>query len=442
MTSNFCQCAHSIRMVVNNRCSLCERSIAADPVMFCKYCNCPTHNCRCDQATLSGTTDMETRVTSVQIQPLYNLTNTTPICLPSGQPVTQLNRCSAWRMTIKVDQDMVPAPQDGRRDLLLVIDRSGSMGIDKAMTAVIKSVIRFITDLFNTNLSIIVFNHTAEILWQGLLPEQSTDALIAVQNIKADGGTDYDCALDLANQLIKKGLTHVYLFTDGLPRNTPSDKLDHTLNNAHSVEFVGLGDNASANLRKLVLDSNTVTQLKTYHDLETMFDKFRKRIGQRCINFQLPTGYYISGLPLTNNKLWLHTRTRELTLLYEPDLGARSPAITINQKTYAIPACDTMVLDACASTALYDRVAGKILEAYRSKRVGKGHEYVQATKLTLDKLGYPLTPVQLSQLTHDYANNGDFEVRGDDGISNGGLASYKRRPGRQLPYDGNKRICL
>ncbi len=133
--------------------------------------------------------------------------------LDSNQTNTQRQLSISVQAISELEESHLPL------NLCLILDHSGSMQ-GKPLETVKKAAISIIEKLSShDNLSIIVFDHRAKVLFPNQLVTDKIDIIKRLQMLEADGGTAIDEGLKVGIQEIAKGakntVKQIFLLTDG-----------------------------------------------------------------------------------------------------------------------------------------------------------------------------------------------------------------------------------
>nr|WP_269800216.1 MucBP domain-containing protein [Paenibacillus phocaensis] len=157
----------------------------------------------------------------------------------SGDPVwpnpgaTQLSKTAKptgnpgeWEITLKVEGKNLKTSSD----VVLVIDKSGSMNdkvnkqkkMDKAKEAANKFVDNLLLNGADTQIAVVAFNRTSELVSSFKGPNQKAALKAAINGIKADGGTNIQAGIKQAHELLSSNQSQaknkiIVLLSDGEP---------------------------------------------------------------------------------------------------------------------------------------------------------------------------------------------------------------------------------
>lgn len=191
-----------------------------------------------------------------------------------------------------VSPPQMPSVDALPKDLVLVLDRSGSMSGDKIEQA--KEALRFILENVNPSdrFAVITFSDTVTALQPTLTPVSTTSIAQAVGHvarIEADGGTNIDDALSLALSLFEANDRPRFLIflTDGLPTVGEVDAVKIA---AHAKEAnaaaarvfaFGVGNNVNTVLLDQLAQENrgTTTYVLPGENLESRLSGFYRKIA-------------------------------------------------------------------------------------------------------------------------------------------------------------------
>jgi Ca-activated chloride channel family protein len=183
------------------------------------------------------------------------------------------------------------------KDILFVIDRSGSMSGDKLLQA--QEALQFILSQLDPGdrFSIIGFDHRLSVFAENLQPV--SDATIAdarrfVQNITADGNTDIQSAVRTGLEILgrdeSRSATRLLVFlTDGLPTAGVIDEalIANLIYETNApiearLHVFGVGYDVNTHLldRLATQNGGTVTYVQPGENLETVLTSFYDRIAR------------------------------------------------------------------------------------------------------------------------------------------------------------------
>lgn len=219
------------------------------------------------------------------------------------------------------------APESLPKDVLLVLDRSGSMEGEKFQQA--QDALRYILNHLNPQdrFNIISFSTGLETYASGLRPaEEASEALPWVDRLSAQGATDINRALlEAANMVDRERTTYLIFLTDGLPTEGVVESSDILAN---------LADAAPKNLRLFAfgvgydVDTFLLDSLAQNHHGTSTYVQPGERLDESLSSFYAK----ISTPVLTNLEIDFGAlRTYDMYPYPLPDLFSGSQMIAVGR---------------------------------------------------------------------------------------------------------------
>jgi Ca-activated chloride channel family protein len=230
------------------------------------------------------------------------------------------------------------------KDIVFVIDRSGSMGGEKIEQA--RDALHFILGQLNDGdrFSVVAFDHRLSVLASTLLPveeEALAEARRFVDRLDADGNTDLEGALQAGLKILLRSASRdasqmVVFLTDGLPTEGVTDEtlIAELAANTNSqvgarLHVFGVGYDVNTHLLDGLTADNggTVTYVRPGENLEAVLTGFYQRIA-----YPLLTDVEVEFEGLEASDLYPQTLPdlfRDSSLLLTARYRAEAPTVTV-----------------------------------------------------------------------------------------------------------------
>ncbi len=187
-------------------------------------------------------------------------------------------------------------------NLCLILDQSGSMGGTpiKTVRAAAKKIVDNLSP--QDHISIISFDHEAQLVVPNQLATDSDAIKQAIENIRAGGGTAIDEGLKLGIEEIAKGksgtVSQIFLLTDGENEHGSNDRCHKlakfAVNHGFTVSTLGFGDHWNQDVLEQLADAGNGS-LAYIQNPDTAIQEF-SRLFNRVQAVSLTNAYLVLTL--------------------------------------------------------------------------------------------------------------------------------------------------